>query len=155
MGGSGEDRAISRAALLKLGAAAALTAGTAGAGRALAGDGNTEAASALGRPVPGPRYLRRSSYTPLVGTSFRVQRPGGRRVVLYLASVTALESEAESFSLIFRSREGSRLPQDTYRIEHPRLGTFPLFLVPVGAQRADQEIQAIVNRIPASDTPGT
>ena len=155
MAGSGEDRAISRAALLKLGAAAALTAGTTGAGRALAEDGNTEAASAWGRSVPGPRYLRRSSYTPLVGTGFRVHRPGGRPVVVYLASVTALESEGESFSLIFRGREGSRLPQDTYRIEHPRLGTFSFFLVPVGAPRADQDIQAIVNRIPASDSPGT
>ena len=39
-----------------------------------------------------------------------------------------------SFMLVFE-RGGSQLPQETYTVNHDRLGTFPLLLVPSGAKR--------------------
>jgi hypothetical protein len=54
---------------------------------------------------------------------------------------------AECFSLLFRGGNVA-LPQNTYRIEHPALGVFPLFLVPGGADESGgQSYVAIVNRL--------
>ena len=60
------------------------------------------------------------------------------------------QAGAECFSLLFRG-ESSALRQNTYGIEHPSLGTFPLFLVPGGAgENGEQSYVAIVNRIAES-----
>jgi hypothetical protein len=40
------------------------------------------------------------------------------------------------FSLVFRGPRASVLPQRTYRLAHAALGTFPLFLVPIGPDSA-------------------
>jgi hypothetical protein len=54
----------------------------------------------------------------------------------------------ESFTLHFRGG-GIALPQDTYIIEHPALGTFNLFLVPSGAdENGAQGYVAVINRLP-------
>jgi hypothetical protein len=54
---------------------------------------------------------------------------------------------SECFSLVFRG-ESSALRQNTYRIEHPSLGVFSLFLVPGGTDENDrQSYVAIVNRL--------
>lgn len=57
----------------------------------------------------------------------------------------------ECFSLLFRG--GSRtLPQGTYTIEHPALGSFPLFLVPAGTDsNGAQGYLATINRLSYSD----
>lgn len=60
------------------------------------------------------------------------------------------QAGAECFSLLFRG-ERSAMRQNTYRIEHPSLGTFALFLVPGGVgENAGQNYIAIVNRIAGS-----
>jgi hypothetical protein len=57
----------------------------------------------------------------------------------------------ESFTLHFRGG-GTALPQDTYVIEHPSLGSFRMFLVPTGAdENGAQGYVAVVNRL-AYDT---
>ncbi|HEX7999889.1 MAG TPA: hypothetical protein VF528_15990 [Pyrinomonadaceae bacterium] len=42
----------------------------------------------------------------------------------------------EQFSIIFRGPLDTFLNQRTYMMEHPRMGTFPIFLVPI---RRDQD----------------
>jgi hypothetical protein len=61
------------------------------------------------------------------------------------------QTGAECFSLLFRGGNVA-LPQNTYKIEHPSLGTFPLFLVP-GApdDNGAQSFVAIINRLPYSE----
>ena len=58
---------------------------------------------------------------------------------------------AECFSLLFRG--GSTvLKQNTYKIDHPSLGTFPLFLVPAGPDdNGAQSFVAIINRLSYSE----
>jgi hypothetical protein len=142
--------------LLKLGAVTAFVLGAGPASRALASetvakDGET---AATGRPVPGPHYLRLATYVPLVGSTFRIQRPQSSPLSVKLVSATRLPSEVgESFSLIFRGHDDAKLGQEMYTIEHSSLGTFPLFLVPVGPAYKGQDLQAIVNRIPSSLMP--
>lgn len=63
----------------------------------------------------------------------------------------AAASGGECFSLLFRG--GSRaLPQGTYMVEHPSLGSFPLFLVPAGTDtNGAQGYLATINRLSYND----
>lgn len=57
----------------------------------------------------------------------------------------------ECFSLLFRGGSAA-LTQNTYRIDHPALGSFNLFLVPGGPDSVGaQSYVAIINRISYSD----
>jgi len=143
-------RRVSRTGLLKLGAVAAFVAGTGGAARALAGDKATAAKGALDlrTRVPGPRYLRFATYVPLVGTGFRIDRgEDASPLKATLVSATRLEGEGETFSLIFRGSAKEPLEQQTYTLAHPSIGTFPLFLVPIGRPGKTQDLQAVISRI--------
>jgi hypothetical protein len=152
------QKTMSRTGLLKLGAVAAFVLGTGPASRALASDTTGKDAATptptIRHPVRGPRYLRFATYVPLVGSSFRIHRSQASALSVELVSAKALPSDVgESFSLIFRGHGNAKLQQETYTLEHARLGRFPLFLVPVGPARRGQDFQAIVNRIPSSLMP--
>src|SRR5882762_7452947 len=61
------------------------------------------------------------------------------------------QTGAECFSLLFRGGSVA-LRQNTYRIEHPSLGAFPLFLTPGTADdNGAQSFVAIINRLPYSE----
>jgi len=150
------QKSMSRSSLLKLGAVAAVALGAGSAGRAVAADTVAKEGDTMpaGRPVRGPRYLRLATYVPLVGSTFRIHRPDTSALPVKLVSATRLRSEVgESFSLIFRGHGNAKLGQETYTIEHARLGRFPLFVVPVGPARKGQDFQVVVNRIPSSLMP--
>lgn len=58
----------------------------------------------------------------------------------------------ECFSLLFRGGSGAALRQNTYNVDHPSLGRFPLFLVPVGTdQNGVQGYVATINRLSYAD----
>jgi hypothetical protein len=150
-----QQRSMSRTGLLKLGAVAALVLGAGPAARAAAGGPAPAVGDAAGvtTRVRGPRYLRLATYVPLVGSTFRIHREGSSPLSVKLTAATRLQGVGESFSLIFRGHGNARLGQQIYNLEHPSLGTFPLFVVPVGRATKGQEFQVIVNRIPASLMP--
>ena len=63
------------------------------------------------------------------------------------AALTAANGR-ECFSLLFRGGNVA-LPQSTYRVDHPSLGSFQLFLVPGGPDdNGAQSYVAIINRLP-------
>jgi hypothetical protein len=49
------------------------------------------------------------------------------------------------FSLLFRNTSSFLFPQQTYRMQHPRLGEIGIFLVPVAREREGFLYQAIFN----------
>lgn len=53
------------------------------------------------------------------------------------------ESRRAPFSLVFRGAPTLRLPQSIYRLEHALLGSFEIFLVPIGPDQAGMRYQAI------------
>ena len=58
----------------------------------------------------------------------------------------------ECFSLLFRGGGGPALSQNTYTVDHPSLGTFQLFLVPVGSDdNGAQGYLATINRLSYAD----
>jgi hypothetical protein len=151
-----QQRSMSRTGLLKLGAVAALVLGAGPAAKAVAGASAPAATEAEGIAAPrvrGPRYLRLGTYVPLVGSVFKIHREGASTLSVKLVSATRLQGVGESFSLIFRGHGNARLEQQIYTLEQPSLGSFQLFLVPVGPATKGQDFQAIVNRIPASLMP--
>ena len=98
-------------------------------------------------------HYTRSAFSSYVNSIFQLYT-GYSVVEVELAEVKDLmpagastANGRECFSLLFRG--GSKaLPQNTYRIEHPSLGSFQLFLVP-GApdDNGAQSYIAIINRL--------
>jgi Domain of unknown function (DUF6916) len=150
-----QQRSLSRSGLLKLGAVAALVLGAGPAAKALEGASAPAATDdpAVATRVRGPRHLRLATYVPLVGSTFTIHRTGASPLSVKLAAATRLHGVGESFSLIFRGHANAKLGQNTYNLEHPILGTFPLFVVPIGRATKGQDFQVVVNRIPASLMP--
>jgi hypothetical protein len=52
----------------------------------------------------------------------------------------------EQFSLFFYGPKDVNLGQGTFELEHEKLGTFPLFLVPIGPDHQGFRYQAVFNR---------
>ncbi len=61
--------------------------------------------------------------------------------------------DGERFSILFRGPRERPLPQGTYAFEHPRLGPFPLFIVPVGADHEGMRYEAVFTRLPRPAEP--
>ena len=83
--------------------------------------------------------LTSESFAPLTGSDFEVLLPGHDPIRLTLGEISVLEEVAAPepirrvpFSLIFTGPLQPTLQQNTYDVEHPDLGIFPLFLVPIG-----------------------
>lgn len=148
MRGDGDTRGVTRGGLIKTGAAAAVALGLGGAGRAFAGNNEADlAASGIGRPRGGGAHLHAATYRPLVGTDFKVRRPGARDLRLKLIDAKKLRGAGESFSLLFRGKGRAALDAGTYRFEHPALGAFDLFVGPVGRGVKGLDLEAVINRI--------
>ena len=68
--------------------------------------------------------------------------------VLNLGSKQSADGRKEAFTLTFRGDNGSPLKQDTYLIEHEKLGMFSLFLVPVVSRdKSARYYEAVINRL--------
>ena len=60
----------------------------------------------------------------------------------------------ETFSLLFRGDPTRPLQQDTYRFEHTRIGSFEMFIVPIGCEdRSHCYYEAVFNRLPPESRP--
>ena|ERR1700733_9795459 len=78
--------------------------------------------------------LKIDDFSPYLDTVFDMQVPGGT-VALKLAktgSYGQATREGGAFSLLFVAPAGPWLPQGTYPVKHPALGTMEIFLVPTG-----------------------
>jgi hypothetical protein len=78
--------------------------------------------------------LTAAHFEPHVGREFAIEADG-KRLSLKLGEVERLgaaKREGGAFSLTFLAPPGPFLPQGTYPIGHPGLGTLELFIVPIG-----------------------
>ena len=55
------------------------------------------------------------------------------------------DAHRPSFSLFFRGPKEFQLPQSIYRLEHQALGSFELFVVPVGIDQHGMQFEAVIN----------
>ena len=92
--------------------------------------------------VPG-----QADFAAQVGTSFDLVA-GSEHVPIQLASCEDRGSDErfEQFSLIFTAPAGAPLQQGSYAVEHPTLGSLPLFLVPIAGGAEGVTYEAVFSR---------
>ncbi len=99
--------------------------------------------------------LSAKQFAELVATEFSVTADRKHHIALRLTSVTeprvtaadATHSRYESFSLFFDGPVDQPLIQQIYSFEHPQLGRFDLFIVPVSKEREHMQYEAVFNRL--------
>jgi hypothetical protein len=100
--------------------------------------------------------LTLAKFSELLHARFRVRVSPAEEIELELAEATpggVAETPGrggerlESFSLIFHGPGDRLLPQKIHPFEHPQLGRFELFIVPIGQGPGHFKYQAIFNRL--------
>jgi hypothetical protein len=89
--------------------------------------------------------LKPADFEPHIGEQFPFEA-NGKRLDLKLVEVErvgAAVREGGAFSLMFLSPRGPFLPQGLYRLQHPTLGPFELFVVPLGPKGDGNQYQVI------------
>jgi hypothetical protein len=91
-----------------------------------------------------------ATFAPHQGHTFQVQLPEGAPLALTLSEVTPLgavtappSAQRAPFSLVFLGPAAPLLPQRIYRLSHSSIGTFDLFLVPLGPGPGGLRYEAI------------
>jgi hypothetical protein len=86
-------------------------------------------------------------FTDRVGETFTVTATEGRTLRLTLRSVDGLYAPPDErrtpFSLEFIHEAQDHIPQQTVAVEHPQMGAFDLFVVPLGSGPGGMRYQAI------------
>ncbi len=147
---------MSRRDVLKAGTLAAFSAGLPLVGiRAAAGSRLPAPRAAAELPVDlfrGLDGLTMAMFSGCLNTRFRIRPFRRSRVGVTLVAVEDRGSRpgGECFGLIFRGGRPHRpLAQDTYAIEHPVLGAFALFVVPMTSDGSGNYYEAVINRLAA------
>jgi hypothetical protein len=93
------------------------------------------------------------TFAPLTGETFRLHLQGAEPLEMVLAGVTEIpgsgwrpEDVAEHrrpFSLAFLGPPTLVLPQAIYRFEHESMGTFEIFIVPIGRTAQGVSYEAV------------
>lgn len=103
--------------------------------------------------TPAPFNYAKATFSPHVGTIFRVYYPNSSyAVTTTLISISDIgpkpdrtQAGRECFVLKFRGTETLR--QNTYQVEHAVLGRFDLFLTPAGKNKQGVYHEAVINRL--------
>ena len=100
-----------------------------------------------------PPGLNREAFASQLHTTFHIKR-GSETVPLKLIDVANLGSkrtgrgQREAFALVLRGSDATSLEQDTYVIEHEKLGTFSFLMVPIGSRNKNSRHYEInINRL--------
>ena len=93
----------------------------------------------------------RDSFAEVIGSSFKLRSENGIMADLTLIEVSELRTRfpLTSFSTIFLAPESYRLEQGLYYLGHEKLGDMQLFLVPVGAENGQLQLEAVFNFLQA------
>ena len=97
--------------------------------------------------------LNKAAFESQLHTKFLINQEAAKVPVTLvdvanLASGKANKTSKEAFSLLFRGPKDTTLQQDTYLIEHEKLGTFSFLIVPVGTKNTRAaHYEAVINRV--------
>ncbi|HEX6710079.1 MAG TPA: hypothetical protein VF068_07070 [Rubrobacter sp.] len=89
------------------------------------------------------------TFSEHLGDTFLIYPDDTERVDVELISATGLggstgeETSRQPFSIVFRGPRDVLLPQRIYKMEHEGIGTFVLFLVPIGPDEKGLRYEAI------------
>jgi len=97
--------------------------------------------------------LSKAAFMAQLNTEFFLNETTTKRKVKLVAVEDLCQTRAfrkgqEGFSLLFRDDQKSMLKQNTYLIEHARLGTFSFLLVPIMTpDKSVRHYEAIINHL--------
>ncbi|TMD98317.1 MAG: hypothetical protein E6I76_04685 [Chloroflexi bacterium] len=146
---------LSRRDILKGAAATLLTGAASMAITPRSGASSSRDAGAT-TPVTGVDELSRMAFSGAVGSDFEVRIGALQTSTVKLESITDLALPAgvpapgpgkEGFALLFTGPSKQGFAQGTYTLDHANLGSFPLFLVPVGPVGSSTSYEAVINRL--------
>ncbi|WP_409333237.1 DUF6916 family protein [Trujillonella humicola] len=86
------------------------------------------------------------AFAEAAGAPFAAGTTAGPVPLRLLDVVDSSTARADQFSLVFSGPSAVPLGQGTRRVQHPQLGVFPLFVVPVGSDGDVTLYQAVFNR---------
>ncbi len=93
--------------------------------------------------------LTHASFEEHLNTPFRVHFGGEAPLEVVLFQVRLHEAHGgprkQPFSLYFRGPRQPVLPQQIYRLEHEKMGTMEVFLVPIGPDGQGMGYEAVFN----------
>ncbi len=98
--------------------------------------------------------MSKETFSANLGSKFRLLDKTSPAVIdaeLVEVSDGGSSSHLEQFSLLFRGPVEPRLTQQIYCVEHPVMGEFELFLVPVGADETSTSYEAVFSRTRRSE----
>lgn len=97
--------------------------------------------------------LSKAAFESQLNTKFVINQ-GASKLTVTLVEVANFASRKESkigkegFSLLFRGPKDTTLQQNTYVIEHEKLGMFSFLIVPIGTQdKRSAHYEAVINRL--------
>jgi len=91
--------------------------------------------------------IERDGFAAEVGTGFILNAAGGHSVEIKLVTVSELKERPSnrSFSIVFQVPDGFTVEQGLYDLDHERMGTLQLFLVPVGDNRLESVFNLLID----------
>jgi hypothetical protein len=93
--------------------------------------------------------LTKETFAEHLGSTFRLHYGAAQPLGVELTEARPLGAvsrgpiERAPFALLFRGPRQPVLPQQIYPLEHERLGTLEIFLVPVGPDAAGMQYEAV------------
>ena len=96
-------------------------------------------------------FQTEAEYTKHLNTNFRVMADAPHPIDLKLIAVTPRpsgpteEAGMERFSAVFSGPPDIYLPQQTYRLTHPEMGEFDIFLTAIGQEADGFKYEAVYN----------
>jgi len=96
-------------------------------------------------------FQTEEEYTKNLNTNFRVVADAPRPVDLKLVAVTPRpsgpteEAGMERYSVVFSGPPDIFLPQQMYRLTHPQMGEFEIFLTALGQEADGFRYEAVYN----------
>jgi uncharacterized protein DUF6916 len=93
--------------------------------------------------------LTYENFATNLNTMFRIYVSEHQTIEAVLSEVSEhlLSPGQERFSLVFRAPNQPFLPQGMHRFEHDQIGSFDLFIVPIGRDDQRTQYEAVFNRL--------
>ena len=101
--------------------------------------------------------LTEAEFSKHVNTKFRVELEGDTSVDLELTEVKGYMSKhneqtgMERFSIYFQGPAEPLLPQKLYAFQHPEMGSFEMFFVPIAKNEAGFRYESVFNYFKKSE----
>lgn len=96
-----------------------------------------------------PEELTKTLFSAHLGSKFQVVGRTGEQVELDLVECREGKSQPnyEFFALLFKGPRHPVFPQRTFDVQHPALGKFQVFLVPVSQDADSTYYESVFNRL--------